>query len=230
MPELIQLIESIRAKWSVPVSVSSNPLRPEDEASLKAKLRELPPQKRGKIVTKHELMLPLSGSKNLNLGNTPILLVERGDSLVDVFPKSAQGEYFDVRDGLLQILELGPREAVDIPSMEGLVQSRLVADSKLVEEGLSLIGAEHEVPSGFIDLLFKDAKGQFLVLELKREGTDATIGQILRLTASLAQVENVEPTEVRMMIVCGRTKTNVELAAKFAQIEVHKDESLFRGR
>jgi len=192
------------------------------------RLRHLPSQKRGQIVTKRNCILPLSGKKNLNLGNIPILLVEKNDSLIDVFPKSAQDECISVRDGLIQMLEQGPHDAIDIPSVENLARSRLIVDSKLIEQGLSFEGKEVEVPAGFIDLLFRDALGRLLVVEMKREGNDATIGQIIRLTASLGQAEKVESTKLRMMIICSRMNRHVEQAAKFADVETHIDSVLFR--
>jgi len=83
------------------------------------------------------------------------------------------------------------------------------------------------VEAGRIDVLLKDKTNRFLVIEVEREARDATIGQVLRLSASLARRENIDPDHIRKMIVCARINSHVELAAGSVNIGICKSPALF---
>ena len=54
---------------------------------------------------------------------------------------------------------------------------------ELLEEGLRLVSSEIETSRGRGDLLFKDKNEKFLLVEVEREASDQSVGQILRLCA-----------------------------------------------
>jgi hypothetical protein len=207
--------------------VSHDQLTSESERSLVMSLRGLIPQKRGEIVTSRGDMLPLSGNKNLNLDNTPILLIEKDELLIDVFPRRLEDQYVNVGEGLVGMLEQGIELKRAVFSPEDIARSRLVTNPDVIEGGLKSVGEEVSVEAGKIDVLLRDGANRFLVVELKREATDATIGQVLRLTASLARRENQPSNSLRKMIVCARINSHVELAASSVGIEIRKSPSLF---
>jgi hypothetical protein len=228
LPELFQLLETLKAKYAADIKVISDAqLTAESERELKTSLRDLIPQKRGEIVTSRGNMLPLSAGKNLNLSNTPILLVEKDGRPIDVFPKRTQDRYTDPREGLHQMLEHGIELNQALPSAEENARSRLAINVSTLEPGLELVGEEVHIEAGNIDLLLKDKEDRFLVIELEREARDATIGQVIRLSAGLAQREKVAPDSIRKMIICSRINSHVELAAGSVNIGVRKDPSLF---
>ncbi len=231
LPELSQLLESVRVKWDTEFKVvPGESLTADSERELKVALRNLPPQKRGEIVTSRGNMLPLSKGKKLNLDNTPILLGEKDGIPIDVFPKRTEDQYRDVRGGFLQMLEKGIEVEEVARSPEDLARSRLVTNLTAIEEGLELVGEEVPVQAGNIDILLKDKANQFLVVELKRGATDSAIGQVLRLSASLAQREGIAPASVRKLIVCARTNSHVELAASSVNIEIRRIPAVFLPR
>ncbi|SRR6266540_3480853 len=228
LPELLQLLESLKVKHGIELRViSADQLTAESVRELKKSLRDLPPQKRGEIVTSRGNMLPLSAGKNLNLSNTPILLVEKDGIPIDVFPKRTEDHYRDLREGLRQMLGPGIELNQGSPSAEEDARSRFVSNVSALEPGLELTGEEVHVEAGNIDLLLRDKTNRFLVVEIEREARDATIGQVLRLSASLAERENISPDSIRKVIICARINSHVELAARSIKIEIHKSPSLF---
>ncbi len=228
LPELLQLLEALKVKWDTEYKIiPGDSLTAGFERELKMVLTNLHPQKRGELVTRRGNMLPLSKSKKLNLDNTPILLVEKDGVAIDVFPKRTEDQYSDVRRGLLQVLERGIEVGEILHSPEGLARTRLVTNPSAIETGLEVLGEEVSVQAGKIDILLRDMANQFLVVELKREATDAAIGQVLRLSASLAQRESITPASVRKMIICARINSHVEMAASSANIEIRKTPALF---
>src|SRR5437667_12529320 len=85
LPELSQLLELLKVRYGIDYRlVSEDRLTAESEHTLMMLLRDLIPQRRGEIVTSRGDMLPISKGKNLNLDNTPILLVEKDELLTDV--------------------------------------------------------------------------------------------------------------------------------------------------
>src|SRR5579862_2169907 len=65
-----------------------------------SEIRGIIPQERGSIVTSRGSMLPLSKSKKLNLGNTPVLLVKSKKKPVYVFPCRVGETYYDIPAGI----------------------------------------------------------------------------------------------------------------------------------
>lgn len=230
IPELVQLLHSLKARWGIEFEeVPRERMTGESETSLKSVIYQLQlhPHRRGDIVTSQGDMLPLTQNKNLNIGNTPILLVEDDGKPLDVLPKRVQGLLTGVRAGLVEMLQNGPQFEKPIFSAENLAISRIVKDPRVIEEGLEIVGQEVEVSAGKIDLLAKDRNQRLLVIEFKRQATDASIGQVIRLTASLAEREKVSPSVIRKMILCGRMNDHLRIAAKSVDIEVRVLPSFF---
>lgn len=230
IPELNELLRALNVKRGVEFDeVPREEMTDESESALKEAIYrlQLHPGRRGSIVTSRGNMLPLTGTKELNLGNTPILLVEENGKPLDVLPKRVQGHHTSVKDGLLSMIEDGLHFDRPIPSVENLGIAKIVARPQAIEDGLEIIGQEVNIAAGKIDLLAKDRNQKFLVIEFKREAKDASIGQVVRLSAGLAEKEKVPPKEIRKMIVCGRMNDHLRIAAKSADIEVRILPSIF---
>lgn len=87
-------------------------------------------------------------------------------------------------------------------ALERDMQTALRRDLAALEPGLTAVddGAERAVPSGFIDILARDARGRTVVIELKAGRTDSrVIGQILGYMGDIAEED--PDTAVRGIIV-----------------------------
>ncbi len=230
IPELVQLLHSLRTQHGTEFEeISRDKATPESEREFKDAIYQLqlPPQGRGEIVTSRGNMLPLSKGKNLNLANTPILLIEENGKPVDVLPKRIQGHFTSVKAGLLEMLENGLQIGKAAPSAENLAITRVIKDPRIIEDGLEIIGQEIDVPAGKIDLLAKDQNQRFLLIEFEREATDGCVGQIIRLSASFAKRNKLSHEAVRKMVVCGRAFDHHREGAESVDIEVRVLPSVF---
>src|SRR2546428_5340778 len=90
IPELLSLLRLLSTQRGTEFEVIlHDKMTSESESNLKKLIYELQlhSEGRGQIVTSRGYMLPFSKGKNLNLANTPILLVEENGEPIDVLPK-----------------------------------------------------------------------------------------------------------------------------------------------
>jgi hypothetical protein len=197
-------------------------LRSEDEVI--EDIRMIKPQSRGSVVASGGNALPISGSKKLNLQNTPVILVREKKKPVYVFPCKIGERYYSIANGISFLKENLP----NLVELEGEMEDTLVtiiSDApEKVEEGLVLDDLELDTPTGKTDIVFRDARGQFLVIEVEREATDSAVGQILRLSAGFEKHRSFPVNSVRAGIACYRIQPNVLSACERAKIEVWKYE------
>jgi len=188
-------------------------------------IRRIKPQSRGSVVASGGRSLPISGSKKLNLQNTPVLLVRETDGEIDsrpiyVFPCKVGERYYSVLDGISFISNSFPNLS-DLPGeMEESLISSLRSEPDRIEDGLVFRSSEDSLSTGKTDLVFVDSNSRFLLVEAEREATDSAIGQVLRLAAGFERDHQTE--KVRCAIVCFRINDNVLAAAKRGGIEVWK--------
>ena len=86
-----------------------------------------------------------------------------------------------------------------------------------LETGLEIIdgGVERKVVSGFIDILAKDNKGNFVVIELKAgKASDSVIAQTLGYMVDIADEEKKDINQVRGIIVAKSFNKRIETAAR----------------
>jgi len=185
-------------------------------------IRSIKPQARGSVVTSGGYHLPLSGTKKLNLNNTPILLVRNESGPLYVFPCKIGEIYYDVMSGI-KFLHNNLPNLIDLPAgTEESIVSVIRDRPELLEQGLSFVSSEMETSRGRGDLLFKDKNQRLLLVEVEREANDQAVGQILRLGAGYESLHGLEPGTIRTAIVCIRINENVLAAANRAGIEVCK--------
>jgi RecB family endonuclease NucS len=67
---------------------------------------------------------------------------------------------------------------------------------------------------GIMDMLCIDENGDFLIIEIKRQGTDKTIGQILRYMGWTKEELCKDGQKVKGLIVAERKDTQLEFALK----------------
>lgn len=185
-------------------------------------IRRIKPQARGSVVASGGSALPISGSKRLNLQNTPVVIVKEMSRPVYVFPCKVGEKYYSVSNGLSFLKHNLP----NLVELEGVMEDSLlslISDApQRLEDGLSLEDLELSTPTGETDVVMRDSSGRFLVVEVEREASDSSVGQILRLTAGFEKHKNLDKTSVRAGIVCFRINPNVLAACTRANIEVWK--------
>jgi hypothetical protein len=84
-----------------------------------------------------------------------------------------------------------------------------------IESGLHLVERQLHTPAGRLDLLCKDAAGNFVVVELKKSyGTDEVVGQTLRYMGWV--IEKYPHHRVRGMVIVGKKDEQLRYAIKAA--------------
>ncbi len=200
----------------------SKELRQRQTEHIVSEIRGIIPQERGSIVTSRGSMLPLSKSKKLNLGNTPVLLVKSKKKPVYVFPCRVGETYYDIPSGLSHLENNLPKLVPLSGEMETSLAERLKESPSILEPGLVFIAEEVDTSTGKADLLFRDALGRQVMVEVEREATDAALGQILRLGAGYEEIAKLPKDMLRIGIACSRIHKYVSAAAKKGGIEIWK--------
>ena len=83
------------------------------------------------------------------------------------------------------------------------LEDYIVDQLEAIEPGLRLEKRQLSTPAGRLDLLCKDANGNYVVVELKRtKGTDQVVGQILRYMGWLSEAHGTD--KVRGIVVVAK--------------------------
>jgi hypothetical protein len=214
------LIQEIEVSWGVKcLELNVDGMSEERKIQLVDDIRSISPQARGRIVSSKGKVLPLSGSKLLNVENTPIVVLREGERAVNVFPHLLGTYYSDLESSLERILRVGPSEYLE---SRGLLEDpiiKLAADNpELIEKGMSFVGSNIQLSSGSVDLVLKDREGIDVVVEVETVATDQAIGQVLRLARSYA--EQMSRRSVRKAVICADFDVNLPLACKEAEIDL----------
>lgn len=90
------------------------------------------------------------------------------------------------------------------PSLaERNLEDFIVHQIEEIEPGLHLVERQLSTPAGRLDILCKDADGNYVVVELKRtRGTDQVVGQVLRYMGWLKEAHNTE--KVRGIVIVAK--------------------------
>lgn len=169
IPRIISMLEMIKNRWGVHYdSRNAETMSESSIEGLRAQIRAITPQMRGRIVSSGGNILPLSHSKRLNVVNTPILLLFADETPLQVYPHMLGKAYIAVEEGLKRILEKGPE---DIGEDKGLLEEplrrMLSGNPSMLEEGASCLGVEVDVDVGVADLLLRGKDGHYIVVEGK---------------------------------------------------------------
>lgn len=198
-------------------------LSEQDIERLKMEIRNISPQIRGKVVTSKGYILPFSKNKNLNLDNTPILVLLFNNQLINVYPHQLGTHYINI----LSFLETVNKEGIPNESnLKGLLEEPIIRilseNPSILEKDITYYGSEIDLGIGKPDVIFIDSKGRFLVVEVENQANDFAIGQVSRGATGLIKRDNLDPKKVRKAIVCLSLKRNITAAAKSAGIEVYQ--------
>ena len=223
MVALREMLDTVSSQWGIRYEVSeSSKLTDEEGELLMDKFRSIQPQIRGRIVTSKGKMLPISKSKRLNLDNTPILEVIRDGRAIDVYPHILGTRYFSINEFLEYALKFGLENYFQARGLlEEPVVKILSENPEILGAGVQFLGSEVDVGTGVADILFRDAEGRSIVVEVETIANDFAVGQVSRLAAGYTSKHNLDPKMVRKVIICQTSTKNLKEAAKGAGIELY---------
>ena len=102
----------------------------------------------------------------------------------------------------MQNLRINYRNRLYIKVSETQFEELLDATNALRKVGLEILDRQSEItPGNIIDLLCKDAKGDLVVVELKKGSSDATVGQLARYVTDVREHVAKPAQKVRGMIL-----------------------------
>jgi RecB family endonuclease NucS len=121
------------------------------------------------------------GYKPLNWMTAPTFLADEGDRLV--VTKSKSDDALEIR--LLEVLsdvehDMGESASLQKDGIERDLQAALAATPEALGEPLSLVRREWQTEIGPVDLMCRDADGEWVAVEVKRVGTIDAVEQLTR--------------------------------------------------
>ena len=219
--DILELISSVQKEKRIELKlVEKSELSTEALRVVISNIRSVYPQARGAIKTSRNNLLPLSNSKNLNLTNTPVLIVKAEQNVVYVFPCRIGESYFDIKKGIQHL----SRNLPNLPPLQGKMEDalidRLLSNLNVYEKGLKKEQVKFETSAGEADVLLRDSHGLYVLVEVEREANDHALGQVLRLAAGFAKTRNLQKEKLRVVIASERKRGAIEDAARWANVEV----------
>ena len=167
--------------------------------------------------------------KPLNWMNAPNVLDEEPDCWVVT---NGKGEQLQIT--LLEVLsdvtyELGDDPGLTKDGVEAHLQELLAQHPDALTEGLQLVRREYPTDIGPVDLLCRDAEGNYIAVEIKRRGEIDGVEQLGRYIERLDRDPLLRP--VRGIFAAQRVKRQARVLAAERGIEwVEVDYDMLRDR
>jgi hypothetical protein len=224
LPSIASTLDAIRERWGTQYKlVETDTLSTDGADKLRAQIREVIPQSRGRIVSSGGNVLPLSHGRRLNVENTPILLLYVEGRPIQVYPHMLGKEYASIEKGLRQLLEEGPRQTVEERGLvEPSIERLLAGHPTLLGEGASCNDVEVDVGAGVADLVLSAKDGRPIVVEVKIHADDSAIGQVSRIAEAYATRQSLDHSTVRKAIACLTYAKNLDTACRGAGVELYE--------
>jgi len=219
---ILGLLKEAQRKWQIAYSlIEADEMKASDVKKFGSEIHSIMPQARGRIVSSKGFVLPLSGSKNPNLENTPVLILYENNESVNVFPHLLGTTYFGIEEALQSILKFGPK---DYLGSKGLLENPVVKivsnHPTILELGMKFMDANVGTGAGEIDLVLQDGEGHYAVVEAETIADDFAVGQVCRLAASYAEKVKSPLKDIRRLIVCIGYDKNVQKTCEGANVEL----------
>jgi len=224
MKRIRELLSELAQKWQFQSKfIESSQVTSDKALTLLNDIRNTPPQARGRIVTSKSYVLPLSGKKNLNLLNTPVLILYENARPVTVWPHLLGTFYRSIEDSLEEIAKYGPSGTLESRGiLEDPICKILADDPRLLGSGFGTVGTEISTTTGKIDLLLRDDQGGLIVIEIETHATDFSVAQVCRLAAGYSKDHDVELGKIRRVVVCISLDKNLVETARTAGVELYR--------
>ncbi|HZS30335.1 MAG TPA: endonuclease NucS [Gaiellaceae bacterium] len=165
------------------------------------------------------------GYKPLNWMTAPTFLTDGGDRLVVTKPKSEDALEIRLLDVLSDVEhDMGESAALQKDGVERDLQEALAAAPDALGEPLTLVKREWATEIGPVDLMCKDADGEWVAVEVKRVGTIEAVEQLTRYLAFIREdpaksgcrgilvAEKLKPQAIALAESRGLRAVAVELA------------------
>jgi endonuclease len=128
------------------------------------------------------------GFKPLNWMTAPTFVADEGDRLLVTKPKTE--DQLEIR--LVEVLsdvthDMGESAALQKDGVERDLQEALAAAPDALGEPLTLVKREWSTEIGPVDLMCKDAGGEWVAVEIKRVGTIEAVEQLTRYLAFIRE-------------------------------------------
>jgi hypothetical protein len=218
------LLSELREKWQFePICIEASRITPDQAFKYLRDIRSTSPQARGRIVASKMHVLPLSGKKNLNLLNTPVLILYESGRPITVYPHLLGTFYQNIQDSLGEIAKYGPSKVLDSRGiLEDPICKILADDPSFLGSGLKAIGAEVSTSTGKIDLLLRNDRQTFIVIEIETHAGDSSVAQVCRLAAGYSKDNKIDLASVRKVVVCRSFDRNLVETARTAGVELYR--------
>jgi hypothetical protein len=167
--------------------------------------------------------------KPLNWMNAPNTLEERVGAWTVTNPKGERLEitFEDVLHD--HLLEFGDDPGLSKDGVEAHLQELLAAHPSTLGDGFALVRREYPTDIGPVDLLFRDAEGRAIAVEVKRRGEIDGVEQLARYLERLNRDPMLRP--VRGLFAAQRIKPQARVLAAERGIGcVEVDYDALRGR
>ena len=180
-----------------------------------------------KIVSGGGAALAISKSKKLNFKQGPILVILYNDEIIRVCPYGEQGvkgSRISPFDFLTEIMNSKTDLFADLDEKsftEQNLRNLIIRKPSLLGEELEYLEIEVSLESAIIDLVLIDKNKNHLLLEIKLDAKDRTIGQVSRYNIDdYAKKKGIKPKNVRKGIVTLSYTGQIAKACKENKIEL----------
>ena len=226
LQKILDIIKKLKQTWQIEYDIfEAQNISAEEIQKVEASIRSIPPQVRGRIVSSGNHILPLSRKKNLNLKNTPIIILKKKEIPTAVFPHLLGTNYGKPLDSLSRILKVGPDEYLEV---KGLLEDPIVKILSDYPEalgiGTSFVNTNIETDAGIIDILLKDRSENHIVVEVETKAKDVAVAQVCRLAAGYAKSTNLPFSKIRKAIVCINYEGQLKATCEGSDVELYQVE------
>ena len=226
LQQILDIIKKLKLTWQIEYDTfEAQDISTEESQQIETSLRSIPPQVRGRIVSSGNHILPLSRKKNLNLKNTPIIMLKQKGIPTAVFPHLLGTNYGKPLDSLSRILKMGPDEYLEAKGiLEDPIVKILSDYPEALGPGTSFVNINVDTDAGIIDILFKDEQENHIVVEVETIAKDAAVAQVCRLAAGYAKSINLPFSKIRKVIVCINYEGQLEVTCEGSDVELYQIE------
>jgi hypothetical protein len=224
--QISDILEKLKQTWQIEYELfEAQNISSEESQKIEVTIRSIPPQVRGRIVSSGNHILPLSRKKNLNLKNTPIIILKKKGIPTAVFPHLLGTNYGKPLDSLSRIYKVGPDEYLEV---KGLLEDPIVKilsdNPKALGAGTSFVDTNVETDAGIIDILLKDKSENHIVVEVETKAKDVEVAQVCRLAAGYAKSNNLSLSKIRKVIVCISYEGQLNVTCEGSDVELYQIE------
>lgn len=224
--KVLGLLEKVQQTKKIKFNIITN-LAENDYNKLKREISAAAGPGRFKIVSGGGAALAISKSKKLNFKQGPILVILYKDEIIRVCPYGEQGvkgSRISSFDFLTEIMNSETDLFSDLDEKsftEQNLRNLIIRKPSLLGEELEYLEIEVSLDSAIVDLVLIDKNKNHLLLEIKLDAKDRTIGQVSRYNIDdYAKKKSLDPKNVRKGIVTLSYTGQIAKACKENKIEL----------